>query len=244
MSNFVHCRIFEWRRGTALEYGMSPESVLKTAVAMQIALLQLSDVPSLKRAGVRITGVESLASVVKDALEELELVHITGSGSVPGGGESTKMIFTDGWVAQGPWKHASEGASAGTKRKRVPYWEDSWQQFHDCSGTLTSIAQHKNLQPATILKHILVAFTHARVVDLERVRQQAMVQCGGSLTPPDSVEWELISNAVAALGIDVCSVEKLQESEWIMLCAHLPEVGGIAGVPYKDRSVADNVVSE
>ena len=244
---YLICRIFEWRQACALRLDMSPEAVLKTGVAMQVALLQVSSVAGLQTAGVRITGVQELAEVIADALVDLELV---APGEAEGqGGQGEAMQFSAGWTPGGPWEHAkleAPGGGTGAKKKmrKAPYWEDSWQQHHEGGASLQSIALLKNLQPATILKHLLVGMTMGLAVDLAAVGQQARQQAGGGLDPPDSAEWAALEAAEEAAGLDVTGQARLEEGQWEALCGHIPEARGLAAVPYKNRPDADNQVRD
>ena len=210
----------------------------------RLVLNQVSTVSGLETAGVRLREVDkaTLATVMQDALQELALVPVQVASTVDDRSrDESGMLFS-----AATWTPSQLIPS--TSNKKMPYWEDSWlrHRAHPHTATLQTIAQQKNLQPCTILKHILLGFLHTGLpVDLGVLAQQAKLEEGGQLAPPSSEEWWQLEAAARATGLTVAVSLDLQNPNhpnFVSFCGHLAEMGTIASIAYKDRSEAEKLV--
>jgi ATP-dependent DNA helicase RecQ/Werner syndrome ATP-dependent helicase len=210
----LHKRVLAWRAETAKTLRIAPVSVIAEHVVMKICHTQPTLVESLRAIGVRVTGVEKLAKMLKAAYRDLGMgpANALDTSSVGVKGNSTgswtatkrrrKLVLPSGTYVprNGPWqlavyKPGRNGAAAK--------WEISWQRFQNRGEGLEAIAMTqesgKAIKATTVRNHILTALLHGKPVDLRRLAKN----CAGEL--PGAVEWQQLNDAAAVHKIDVVS---------------------------------------
>jgi len=209
--------ILEWRRRKAAELQLPPVSIFHDAKACDIAYVGADDVEALRGAlGVRVSGLESLAAVVKEwkasqsgDSDDRSQTAQSGTAGMSDGSQN-ESLARDAAMAfpAGPWRAAKPWALAVTpKPKKGPDPRQNWEISLDALNagqSLQAIALNqpngKALQPGTIFKHCLTGLVHGRPVNM---RPLAVFS-----TPPSKREWERIVEAAAVAGVDPVADDK------------------------------------
>jgi hypothetical protein len=187
----------------------------------------------LGAAGVRITGVEALASLLRKSIVELKLDATgstgTGAAAAAGGGDggavssllelpSGAFRAAAGQVQPAYVPDAVVVSSSSSSRKKpaaaakLPNWAVSTDRFARGGETLTAVAMSqpsgKPIQVATVRGHLLKGLVAARApIDLQRLQRE----CVGAGEVVSRAHWEALDVAAAALTPPLRLVDA---SEW------------------------------
>jgi hypothetical protein len=185
---------------------MAPTAVLAEHTAKKIVLTRAYGVQSLRDAGVRIVGLETLAAAIAD----LQAKQATRRGSTSVGvaavtvaAAGEPVLLPDGLWRPLPYQFADGGKP--TSSAKVPPWRAGSTRFNS-GETLVSIAMNPpsgraSVQVSTAANYVLTGLLHGVPTDLRRLaRELAQSDCGrGQLTTTDVESFEL---AAEKLGVD------------------------------------------
>jgi len=225
--------LLAWRSKQASSLKMAPASVIADHLLLRIAYVQPCSLEALLAVGARLTAAGG--SEILQLIVEWKEAHSIGScsqgGSQPasqsvgsqGAGDSPQcMVLPNGPYQPTAWKLAVP------PKKASPAWEVSWTRFSR-GEHLEVIAMDqpsgKPIQADSVLKHVLTALEQGKPVDLNQLAR--------SKPPPNSVQWDQLEKAEAALGKSVVDDEKLNAT--MLLAVFLDG----AAKPFQDRSDAD-----
>lgn len=208
---------------------MAPVDVLSEAVAVNITYVKAATVDDLRQAGVRIVGVEELATLIAQAKNELfpKLEEAEEPSASPGTRCAPMRLPAVPWVGQ-KWQNAIYKPGRGGAK---PPWEVSYERWAT-GASINSIAMQqdkgKSVQPSTIVGHLLNALTFAKPLDLARLFRE------GEITPPNEAEWKRLEEAAAERGANVDSLEYKSKDV----------LGGVLGVEKVSREPAEKSDSD
>lgn len=226
-------RIFEWRAAKAAELVIAPANVLADFVAKKIAVSVVSDVAALTAAGVRISGLEELATLIQSWIKEF---RYTAPSEASDDDANRSLEFADGQTTGSRWVSAVYKAA---KNGKGPNWENSWLRFESGESVQTiAVSQEsgKPVQPATIVGHVLEALTHGRPVSLRRLATS------GCTSPPTQLDWEHLVKAEAATASDVTDPTAQAKPLVQAMGAYNPRVAELNLQPADSLSAADKAM--
>jgi len=202
-------RIMAWRDNVAQKQRIAPAAVLSEPLLLSVAYSRTTSVDALRAAGVRIVGVEDLATLMQASLKELfpkkeldELEAAAAGVSVSAGtaNENAPMRFPAGpWAPTMKWEKAVYKVS---KAGKPPMWEEyynRWARGEHCQAiAMNPPGTGKAVKTGTVFGHIMTALTFAKPVDLAKLAQQVE-----SNSVPTKRAWEKIEEAAAVRGQNV-----------------------------------------
>lgn len=204
-------RILAWRDGVAQKLRIAPTAALSEPLTRNIAYSMPTSVEALRAAGVRIAGVEDLATLMQTSVKELfpkmDLGQLEAAAGVApqasqsaGGNSAAPMRFPAGpWTAPMKWEKAMYKVA---KNGKLPAWEEyynRWARGEHPQAIAMNPPSGKAVKVSTVFGHVMTAMTFAKPVDLGLLAQQVE-----DSRPPTQQEWEKIEEgaAIRAMNVD------------------------------------------
>ncbi|CAK0905164.1 unnamed protein product, partial [Prorocentrum cordatum] len=192
-------RIRRWRDGVAEGLKVAPSALLSEKMLLDLVYTQPTSAEALRSVGLRLAGVEELAQLIRDAVDDLD--GRSDSDQLQEGergGAAAAMVLPEGLCTFPRW----EKAVAGPGKDGV---EQAWVGRYNrwASGEhLQAIAMDGGKSGAallirSVLRNMFTAVTHGKPVDFARLISES-----GSC-PPTEEEWSRIEAAASASGQDV-----------------------------------------
>ena len=216
-------QILRWREEAAQRLRLAPAAVLSEYTCVALTYVQPTTVEAIKSVGVRITGVEELASLISKAKEDMKGAEgaegTEGAEGAEGKGSTSQvegiptpsrrvmqrrvqMQLPAGQVVP-PRKWPAAVYKPGKKGAK-PVWELSYDRFlqgesvHSIAMSVSGAA----IQPSTVRSHVLTAWAFGKPVDLRRLESESL---------PSQAEWSQLEEAAAASGADFDAEVKLKD---------------------------------
>lgn len=202
--------ILDWRDVKAVEYGLAPVVAIPMHIAMAVVYVGARSVEDLRDIGVRLQGVEELATLISNFYEQSqylgvksnicdEVDAIAAPGDTVSAENNTPVILPFGpWKATRQWPHAVYKPAKGGA---APLWKIYADMF--ASGkSVTNIAisppgGKAAVQPGTVWSHILTSllFSVSAPVDLQRLVRETSDSDNGIYRIPTVAEWHKMDMA-------------------------------------------------
>lgn len=199
----LHASVRIWRAQAAAAMHVAPSTVLSDAVVASIVYTEVDDVEALRRAGVRVAGVEELAAVVSEwKSKHRSTVQATPLGSADP--DAAPMVLpTAQWVParsfQPPQAYKTRKSTAKNPDPR-PTWEVSAEAVA-AGQSIQSIALNqpsgRPIQVNTVFKHCLTALEFRRPA-----RGLSLRVLADFSPPPCAAEWRRLEDAAGIVAVD------------------------------------------
>jgi hypothetical protein len=210
--------VLQWRDAKAVELGMAPAGVMGEHVAKKIVHTKSYSPQSLRDAGLRLMGLESLSEAISGLLAE------QGVTSAPEGASlGTAISLPEGiWTPPRPSPHVLYKPGA---KGKPPMWKEVAVRFGS-GESMASIAMSPPsgrgaVQVPTVAGHLLTSLLHGEGLDLQRFFQElarAEGPIAGQLTTEDVSDFE---SAAVLLNWD-CDSEEFMKKPMNDICRILP----------------------
>lgn len=197
--------IYAWRQKVSQAHSVAPTTILSNQLAKRIVYVGPDSKETLEEIGVRALGLDELKDVVHEWKKRHGLLECSDQAGGSASSRSAHMLLPSGMVHPPKvWKkYVRRQTKKGPKKAT---WELSYERFcgtEQESPAAIAISQpsgKKPIQEATVVRHLLTAFSYGMPLDLQRLVRQITDR---AFAPPNKKEWEQVGLAFLQANISV-----------------------------------------